>query len=733
VSPADYLSLQREARSFSMLGAHNLWFPTLSNDGGSERLTAIQLTPEVFDLLGARALHGRLFRADETVAGGERVVVLSWGLWMRRFGGDPAIVGGRIRLSGSEHEVVGVLPESYHHPDSHFPLDEAELFTPFAQENWASNRSRFLRVFGQLAPGVSLTAARGEVARLAARYEELHPETNSGRGATVNGLHEQLHGGLKQAVWLAFGASFLLFTIVCANAANLMLVRLLTRRREFAIRTALGASLGRVVRQLGVEATILAFAGGALGLAVQGGGLRLLRSWLRRFVPPTANFEIDFRVALFLLGVTLLAALLLSLLALLEVRRTGTRAVLSSESAGSGGSWRVLRLRRVLVAGEVALTIALVVGTGLLARSFARLSRVDPGFDPSRVLTAEILANERYGRPDQVRALYDLLTDRIRSIPGVDQVGFVSDLSLVTSENRSRRYGSPDRPLPPALQRDVEYQIASPVYFDAMRIPLRSGRVFSDADHTGSAPVVVVNEAAAAHFWPGEPAVGKHLTWAGPADTVVATVIGVVGSILDDGLQGEANAFVYHAFAQQPNRRMHLVARVSTDPLAVAQSVRSAIREVDPAIAVTDLDALQNRIMTTIAGPGATARLAAFIAAIALVLSGLGIYGIAAYDVGSRTREFSVRIALGAERMDVMHLVVRQALLLTAAGVVIGLVIALALAQLLRTFLFGVTPGDLTSYMLAPIVLALVSLAAAIGPARRALSVQPAQALRLAD
>jgi putative ABC transport system permease protein len=732
VSPAAFQVMRRDARSLSGLGAHNLWFPTLVGESNAERVIAAQLTPGLFEVLGARAMHGRLFRSDEGTAGRDRVVVLSHGLWRRRYAGDVGVIGRTVRLSGLEYEVIGVLPPTYHHPDVHFPMDETQLFTPFVMDEWSTNHTRFLRVVARLSPGATVEGARSEVARLVSRYAEQYPEMSSGRGGTLSPLRDQLFGGVRQTLWLALGAAFLLFTIVCANASNLLLVRMLSRRREFAIRTALGASGFAVARQLVTEAAILALLGGAAGLALQAGVLRGIRGWLAQFMPPAANFDIDVRVALFVLIVTVVAALLLSFLALAETQRTGPRAVLSAESAGSGGSVDVLRMRRLLVGGEIALTVALVIGTGLLATSFARLSRIDPGFDARPVLIAEIAPDAAtYSNDDAVRALYGRVAERISSLPGATEAGFVSDMSLVSSENRSRRYDSPDRPMPAELRRDVEFQTVSPGYFSALRIPLLAGRSFTDRDRADTQPVVMVNAAAAAFFWPGEPAEGKRLRWALRSDTIEARVVGVVGNVLDDQLTGEPDAFVYHAFAQQPSRVMHLVLRAAVDPARLAQPVRAALREIDARIAVTNVDALEERVLMTVGVPRAATNLGVIVAVLALVLSGLGVYGIAAYDVNSRVREFGIRVALGAERIDVLRLIVGRALVLTAGGIVVGLIVGLAAARLLRTFLFAMSYADAASFVVAPIVLALVSLAAAIVPARRALAVQPADALRI--
>jgi predicted permease len=730
VSPADFLDWKRSAESFERLAAHNLWFPVISSgEGDAERLFAGRVSSEFFDVLGVQPLLGRTFRAEES-DGPHQVVLLSYGLWRSRFGGDPGVVGRDVRVNGQPHEVVGVLPADYRHPDPHRPLMETELFAPFDMQEWVGDTGRFLRVFGRLSTGVSIAQAQQEMDAITLRLQDVRPVENIDTGAEVISMRDQFFGSSRSALLIVLAGAGVIFLIVCANLTSLALARGLTRRREFAVRASLGAGRRRIARQILVENGILALLGSGCGVLAVLLAIDVIRGVQGRVLPVVGDIRVDYSVIAFAVVLALLTTLMLGLLPLGEFFRTPVRAVLTEESAGGGGSRRSQRIRSALVIAEVALAAALVVGAGLLGRSFQELSSVGPGFAASEVLTAQLSAPpDRYEDGDAIRAFYEEVKASLAALPAVEQVAYASELPMLDG-NWFSAFDLVDQPLPREQWPSYEIRYVSPDYFSTMGIPVLAGREFASSDVPEGNSVVVVNRSLARRAWGREDVVGERLRWEWRDEERISEVVGVVDDVLDNGLSSTPDPFVYFSFAQRTTRGAAFVLRAGSDPTAIAGSVRGVVRELDNAVPVTSVDSYANQLAATIAAPRFASVLATLFSLVALVVAGLGIYGLLSYAVGSRTREIGIRTALGAGGGDVARLVVRQSLALTTLGVVLGVGVALAEGRLLESLLFGVSATDPTSLLLAPAVLLGVALVASYLPARKAVSVQPVEALR---
>ncbi len=731
VSPVDFTDWRERARGFTGLAAHNLWFPVISGgEGDAQRVLAGLMTTDLLDVLGVGPLLGRTFQPDEGRSGGTRVTILSYGLWRSRYGSDPGILGRTILLNGDQYEVVGVMPPTYKHPDPHRPLLETALFAPFDVEPWPTQTGRFLRVVGRLGPDVGRSEAQAEMDALMLSLQTIRPVANHDVGASVVSLHDEFYGSSRAGLYLVLAGAGALFLIVCANVANLVLARTLARKREFAVRASLGAGRRRIAKQLMIENGILAVAGGVTGLVLVFFGMNLIRGVQGRFIPMMADIRMDLAVSAFVVAMAVITTLFLGALPLLEIFRAPVRAVLGEESAGGGGSRRTTRLRSTLVVAEVALAAALVAGAGLLGRSFEKLAEVDPGFDAERLLTLE-LTPPRGSYPDRgaVGALRERVRERLAALPGADVVGYASQLPMLDGDWTST-FDVVGQGFSPEEYPDFEMRYVSPDYFRAMGVPVVGGRPFQDLDGEGAPRVVIVNEELASRYWPPGQAVGKQLRWSEFDEEVRGEIVGVVADVLDSGLAGVPDPFVYFPIQQRSNRSMAFLVRTGGDPLSLARAARATVRELDPGMPIEGVDSYANRISESIAGSRFATGLAAAFSMFALILAGLGIYGVLAYSVGSRTREIGIRTALGAQRGDVARMIVRHGMLLTAVGLILGLALAAVEGRVLESLLFGISAVDPLSLALAPAMLLTIALLASYLPARRALAVEPVEALK---
>jgi len=731
-APANYFDLRRQNQSFEDVGAFGQLSINLTGDGEPEQLEGQLVTANVFTLLGIPAALGRTFASDEDQTGRENVAVLSDALWQRRFNRDPGIINRQVTLNSESFTVVGVMPANFF-----FPERETELWIPWAMEpRQAEGRGdHYFRLVARLKPGVTREQANAEAESIAARLAAEFPRTNEGLGFLVNSFHQDYVGDLRRPMLILFAAVGLVLLIACANVANLLLAQATTRRREIAIRMALGARRWAIARQLLTESLLLATAGGLLGVLAAIWGVEALSKLLPESLSKLQAISVDSRVFLFTIGVTLLTAIAFGVVPALHAARANPGDALAETSRDLAGGLSGRYLRRVLVVGEVALAVVLLTGAGLLIRSFNRLRQVDLGFKPDNLLTMRmVLPLPKYLKPETRRAFYDELLRRINEIPGVESAGINTRLPLSTSGMKfsfsvEGRTMPSDANLPFAV-----YRVVNPDYFRAMGIPLQRGRVFDRRDTADATPSLIVNRRLAEQFWPGEDPTGKRLK-IGPADSPNpwATVIGVVGDVRQTGLYGEQLAELYAPYAQERRSWMaprDLVVRTRGDAASLAGAVREAVWAVDKDQPISNIRTMNQVLAAAISRERFQMLLLSLFATLALVLACVGLYGVISYAVAQRTHEIGVRMALGAQPRDVLRLVIRQGMVLTFAGLLLGIAGGLAVTRVMNDLLFGVTATDAVTFISVGGLLLLVSFLACYAPARRATKVDPLIALR---
>src|SRR5688572_2748464 len=732
MAPANYFDLRNQNQVFEGVGAFGDLSMNLTGAGEPEQLDARIVTANVFSLLGVKPALGRTFSPEEDQPGLHRVVVLSDGLWRRRFNSDPGIVGRNITLNAESFTVVGVMP-----PDFFFPVREGELWRPWAmQPEEASGRGdHYVRTIARLKPGVTIEQANAEVERISARLSNEYPRTNEGLGFLVSSFHEDYVGNLCTPILILFGAVALVLLIACANVANLLLAQATSRRREMGISIALGAGRIAIIRQLLVESLLLAGAGGLLGALGALWGVQ----WLSKLVPESLSklqsVSIDTRVFVFTLGVTVLTAVVFGAVPAFHASRSKPGETLNEVGRDAAGGMSGRYVRRVLVVAEVALAVVLLVGAGLLIRSFQRLRNVDPGFRTDNLLTMRmVLPSSKYSKPEQRRAFYDELLRRVDELPGVESAGIISFLPLSFS-GMNFSFSIEGRPAPNDMELPLAvYRVISPDYFRTMGIPLQRGRFFESRDTVDAPPVIVVNRRLAEQFWPGEDPTGKRLK-IGPADSPNAwtTVAGVVGDVRQSGFYEEQKFELYVPYAQERRGFVaprDLIVRTTGDPSRLAGAVREAVWAVDKDQPISNVRTMDQVLAASVARERFQMLLLALFATLALVLACIGLYGVISYAVVQRTHEIGVRIALGAQSADVLRLVINQGMLLTLIGLVIGIAGAFAVTRVMTEMLFGVTATDPLTFAGVPVLLVAIAFLACYIPARRATNVDPLVALR---
>jgi putative ABC transport system permease protein len=741
VSPAEFADYQSQHDIFASVGAWYTTAATLTGDGDAERMPAAQVTASLFDALGVKPLLGRAFTAAEDQPNGPSVVMISEGLWRRRLNADPDIVGKSITLDGRPWTVTGVMPATFRLPDD-FGEEPTRLWAPMqlgpANENERGNHG--LVVAGRLKDGVEPARAQSMLDAFIVRMKADHQQYYGPEfGVTLVTLDNEVLGRVKPALLVLLGAVTLVLLIACGNVANLLLARGEARQRELAIRTALGAGRGRMVRQLLTESVLLSLAGGALGVMLAMWGVAALPAINPSSLPRAELIQIDGAVLAGTVVLSLLTGIAFGLVPAWQLARLDVQPELRDNArnitTGLGGR----RFRRVLIGIEVALAVILVTGAGLLVRSFARLTSVSPGFDPHGVLTMRIsLPDARYGTRSSRRAFYDRLFTDLRNIPGVQLVGAVTGLPL---RDVRGDWGAiiPGYTPPPNEGTPLDWQIASADYFRSLGIPLRAGRFVTDADRETTEPVMLINEAAAKKYWAGRNPVGLRMRVNSSADSVWRTVIGIVGDVHHRGLSEAARPEMYWPQAQvfytAPDSEtiggtMVITIRTAGDPMALAAPARRVVAAIDGGLAVSDVRTLDDIVSRSIAAPRFTATLIGVFAALALVLAAVGIYGVVAYVVAQRTAELGIRVALGAKAGDVLRLVVGQGMQPVMIGLASGLVGALLLSRVIARLLYGIAPTDVPTYLAVSAVLGGVALLACWLPARRAARVDPMIALR---
>jgi predicted permease len=730
LSAPNYLDLRAEQRAFGGLAAFDdAQFTWLPASGDPEFLQGAEVEPTAFDVLRVRPIVGRGFAPGDETAGRDRKVVLSYGLWRRGFAGDPAVVGRTMTLGGTPYEIVGVMPRG-------FTLGEDEvLWVPFDARAAAANpattrKQHYLQVVARLRDGVSLDAARADAAAILRRLAAQYPDANTGHGATVTPMHDVVSGPLRPALWLLQGAAAMVLLIGCANLTNLTLSRAVGRRRETALRAALGSGRGRLVRQMLAESLLLAVGGGALGVAIAVVGTRALLALNPEALPSMFTAAVDGRVLAFSVLVSLGTGLLFGLAPALHASREAPGATLKEGARGASGGRGRERARRGLVAAQMALAVTLLVGAGLLVRSFDALLRVRLGFEPAHVLTGVVRAGgERYDSAAAVNRFFDALLDDVAHTPGVVAAGAVSILPTQGSVYSGVRVVG--EPVDEARVPDIRYLAVRGDYFAALRIPLLAGRAFEARDAGGGPEPVLINDAARRRFFPRGDALGRQIRIGPDPKATPLTIVGVVGDVRADGPAQDATPTLFAFHAREPwLHTMSLVVRTTDEPATVAGALRRAVRRADRTLAIRDVRSLDAVLGASLSPRRFALGLTSAFAAIAMLLAAVGIYGVLSYAVANRTRELGVRLALGATTRGVLLLVVRQGVAWSLAGLALGVGAALAGGRLLEGMLFGVRATDPLTFAAVALGLLVVVVLACAVPARRATRVDPIASVR---
>lgn len=732
ISPANYMDLKEQNQVFENMGAMEFWNATLMGVDQPERLQGFLVTADLFRTIGVAPIMGQTFQPGQDVAGNNNVVMLSYGVWQRRFAGDPNIVGKTLTINNRQRTVIGVMP-----PDFQF-YRPVEAWAPlvFTPEDRQRRGAAFLISVGRLKPGVTIQQAQGEVNNIAARLEQQYPTTNTNIGFPLIGLYDSVVGIARVALYLLLAGVGFVLLIACANVANLLLARAATRQKEIAIRVSVGAKRKRLIRQLLTESVLLSLVGGLVGLLVAGWAISVLAANIIRNnvirLPRPENIGLDSTVFFFTLGVSLLSAILFGLAPALQSSKPNLNETLK-ESGNASGGLRSRHLRSVLVITEVALSFILLICAGLMIRSFVKLLAVNTGFDQRQVLTLDLYLSPLKYADNQVGAFFTQALDKIKNLPGVTAVGFTSNLPLGGSD-RSGSFYIEGQPAPVAGNiPKAHMRFASPDYFRALGIPIKAGRSFTDQDDEKAVPVAVISETMAKRYWPNEDPLGKRIrvfTPPGVPEAPWLTIVGVAGDVTHSALSAQPFAELYQNYAQSPLRLMTFVVHTNTEPLSLAPAVKSAVAELDRDQPFYNIKSMDQVVADSASLSRFAMVLLGIFAAVALVLAAVGIYGVMSYSVSQRTHEIGIRMALGASPPKILKLVVEQGMKLVLIGELIGLVAAFALTRVLTGFLYGVGSADPVTFAGVMLLLFAVALAACYFPARRATRVDPLNALR---
>jgi len=703
----------------------------LTGDGNPEEIPGKRVTANLFSVLGVKPALGRDFRAEDDIPGSAHVAILSHGLWLQRFGGDPQIVGKEMHLNYEKYTVIGVMPRGFQFPDR-----EAQLWVPaqFTKEQLANHGNHFLNVVARLKPGISLKTANANLATIAKQLEKEHPEENAKVGAYAIPLREETSGDIRPAILVLVGAVCFVLLIACANVANLLLARASGRRREMALRLTLGASCGRVIRQMLTESVLLATLGGVAGLLLSFWGTPFLASLIPAGIAPLSGTEVNGRVLLFTLVVSIATGMLFGIIPALRVSELDLVDSLKQGGGRSGLGSGGRRLRDALVVCEVALAIVLLSGAALMIRSLENLYHLDPGFRADHVLVMRTpLPRQKYEEFVRRTAFYDQVLERVDHIPGVIAAGYTTWVPL-TNTGGATGILVENQPVPPPGQRLIpNVRIVSKDYIRALRMKLVKGRLFDEHDGAGTQAVALINETIAREYWHGANPIGRRFTRGDPQEKPEwITVVGIVGDVHQAGLDIPARPEMYLPYQQQDFgfEPEYLAVWTSGDPMLLAEAVRTEVWTVDKEQPVAGVMPLENLVDDNLAARRVQASLLGGFAGMALLLASLGIYAVLSFAVTQRTQEIGVRVALGAEPGDVLHLVFSQGLKLFLIGAALGLASALGLSRTLTHLLYGVSAHDPVSFASVTILLAGVTLLACYIPARRATRVDPMVALR---
>lgn len=746
ISYPNFVDWRAHNQSFEKIAVFNRGSYNLTGAGEPERIVTGQVSADLFSVLRVNPLHGRVFTNEEDQPGGTPVVVLSYPLWQRRFGGQSDILNQAITLNGKSYTVIGIMPESYAYPS------RVEMWVPVGQlsdqPSWKSRGNHpGLYGVGRLKPGVTFEQAEADMNTLAANLEKQYPDTNSGNRVRMRSLMEIFVSDVRRALWVIFGAVGFVLLIACANIANLLLARATARRKEMAIRTAVGASRWRISRQLLTESILLSLIGGGLGLALARFGIDLILYVSPDAIPRSREIGLDWTVLAFTIGVSFLTGIIFGLIPAIQAGRVDVHETLKETGRGSAARhW----LRSSLVVVEVATTLVLLIGAGLMIRSFYLLHKVNPGFNHEHLTSFSVsLPQRKYSNEEQRASFYNRLLENIRALPGVEATAAASGLPL-GNNGWQTSFAIEGQP-PPERDRVplMEVCLVTPDYFHAMNIPVLRGRVFNDRDdrsHLASRDlsklnenqkavagrsVIVIDEEFAKRYWPNEDAVGKRVKLGSAPDAPSVEVIGVVGRVKMESLNENSDRVqAYFAFNQTPSGGMTVLIKGSSDPNQLISSVRSTVKAIDPDQPIYNPRTMDEIRAESVQGERLNLTLLSLFAGIALVLAIVGIYGVMSYSVTQRTHEIGIRMAIGARPLDVFKMILGDGMKLALIGVGIGLVSAFLLTRLMETMLFGVEPTDVPTFTGISFLLIAVALLACYLPGRRATKVEPTISLR---
>lgn len=741
IAAGDFVDWREQNNSFEQVCAFGATHLNLNGEGEPERISAASVSPTFFRLMKVEPRLGRLFQDEDEEPGKDRVVVISYALWQKRFGGQADAIGRTLNLDGESYTVIGIAPAGFQFPRAkELPYflgvtTQTDMWKPMTFSNDFIKRKRSdhqLSVIARLKAGATREQAQTDMTAIAERIEQSHPDTNQGIGVRVISLTEQVVGNARLILLVLMAAVSLVLLIACANIANLLLARGSSRQREIAIRTALGASRARIVRQLLTESVLLSLSSALAGTALSIWGVKTLLALGGDLLPRAHEINVDLRVLAFTVAIALLTSALFGLAPALRATRINLSEALKDASHGLSAGRHRNRVRSLLAISEVALSLVLLIGAGLMIKSLARLIGVDPGFKPQNTLTMNIaLLASKYPTANQQIEFFQKLTQQVDAMPGVQSVGLISSAPLsggvyaggFSIEGRS---SSADNDNLVADRRMI-----SPKYFNTLGIPLIEGRHFTDQDNQTSPGVVIVSESWARRFLPGEAAIGRRIKLGAPDSTRPwLSIVGIVGDVHDTALERETRPCVYIPYSQFSTASMTLAVRTTIDPQVFVGAIRDAVRSVDKDQPVTDVKTMDQYLADSISPRRFNALLLTIFASVALVIASVGIYGVMAYSVTQRVREIGIRMAMGAQPLQVINLIVGGGMTLAFAGVAIGVAIAWALTRVMSSLLYGVSATDSMTFVLASALLVGVTLLATYIPARKAAKVDPMLALR---
>ncbi len=726
VAPADYLDWRAQNGVFESMAAYAPGgFSISGGTGQPQSVFGVYGSADLFRTMGVTPILGRGFASDEDQPGHDTVVVISSGLWERMFAADRNVIGRKVMLDGAPATIIGVMPSKFV-----FPTSDFQLWTPlvFSAEQAANRGMHSYDVVARLKPGISLARAQGDMKAIGARLEAAHQDTNVGHTVNVFPLYDEVVTDVRRPLLVLLGAVGLVLLIACGNVANLVLARDSARIREFAVRAALGAARSRIIRQCLTESLLLSLLSGILGMLLASWGIGAISALLPKHILPSEDIRPDRIVMGFCIGLSLLTAFVFGLVPAFSVQRSSVNEPLKEGARGTSSSLGLFRLRGVLAVVQVSLALTLLSGAGLLIRSFLRVQRVDPGFETSSAVTFGVsLPDTRYNKPEQRSDFYQKLLENVATLPGVTSAGAINFLPVGGGDARRGIWVEGRDPGPEPTR--AHPRVVTAGYFSTMQIPIRRGRAFTEADRRGAPLVVMVNETLVRRFFPGRDPLGKHLALGGDT-TRQFEIVGVVGDVKHWGLENQVNPEMYFSMLQTSPYQMSIIVRSAGDPESLSTPLRKLVTSLDPELPAATVTPLEDVVSESVRPRRFNTILLGTFSGIALLLAVIGVYGVISYATAQRTREFGIRMALGARARDVFHLVLGSGMAMVGVGIVLGLAGGLAASQLLRKLLFEVKPFDPVTYAVTALAIASAAALACYLPARRATRVEPLEALR---